>query len=375
MNQLVEWDKSNPYRIVGESDLLRLVVKELGKVARSDFNVLITGEPGVGKELAARSIHSRSQRSKGNFVAVNCGGISEGILQAELFGYVGGSFTDAHKTGRKGKVEGAAHGTLFLDEIGTISSQAQQALLRTLETKRVVRVGSYDEIPVDFRLVAATNADLEVEVREGRMRQDFYDRVNVVSFHLPPLRERREDIPLLVHYFVSRYCAELGIERKAFTTDAIKRLQGYEWPGNIRELENLVKRCTVLSEAREVTSVTIDDYLKKSTGPSPVSSKLALVQRIFEYGMKLEEVEELLVKEAITRTGGNQSQAAQLLGVSRDQFRYRMEHYGLLTPPPKRRAQQQGDYVSGNGNGNGTSGTSNPEKVVEIIPPPSSTSS
>ena len=223
----------------------------MDEVAPSSAPILITGETGVGKDLVARAIHLRSQRSFGPFVAVNCGALSESLLESELFGHEKGAFTGAVKT-RRGCLEMADNGTLFLDEIGEISTKMQISLLRVLEEKRFLRLGGSNSVSSDFRLITATHRDLPPLIKENQFREDFYYRINVITIHIPPLRERKEDIPVLSDHFLKRYVEETGKHLEGFTAKALEQLTSYSWPGNVRELKNVIERAVVIARGRMI---------------------------------------------------------------------------------------------------------------------------
>jgi len=291
------------------------VLRLISSVGPSDANVLITGEHGSGKEVAARTLHALSNRASRPLVAVNTGGLPEGIFESELFGHVKGAFTDA-KTDRIGRFELAHGGTLFLDEIANIPLSQQAKLLRVLESGEMERVGSSQTRRVDVRIVSATNADLNQEVSAGRFRQDLLFRLNTVEIQLPPLRERRQDIPLLAMYFLSRYAQRYRKPSKTFDPAAMQAMLEYAWPGNVRELDHAVERAVLLSSGEVVR---VSDLSLKAPRES--------TQRLEE--LSLEEVESLLIRKAIDRYGGNISQAAEALGLSRSALYRRLQKYGI----------------------------------------------
>jgi transcriptional regulator with PAS, ATPase and Fis domain len=279
--------------------------------------VLITGETGTGKELIARELHSRSQRAKHPFVTINCGAIPENLLESELFGHVRGAFTGA--VGNKlGRFQSADHGTLFLDEIGEMPLGLQVKILRALQEKVVVRVGDTRPETIDIRIVAATNRDLEVEMKAGRFREDLYYRLNVVHLHLPPLHDRGDDIVVLARYMVGRYAPEYGGRVRGLTPNAIAAIKRHRWPGNIRELENVIERA-VLMRGKGIIRLT--DLPKEILSPRSVTPKNTPIPRLPEDGTDLramlEAVEERMIGEALERTGGNKNRAAELLGMNR----------------------------------------------------------
>ncbi len=287
-------------RIVGRSPQMLDVFKTVARVAATRTNVLIIGESGTGKELVARSLHDRSPRSGKRFVTVNVSAIPEGLLESELFGHVRGAFTGAMST-RIGLFKEADQGTLFLDEIGDLSTPLQAKLLRVLQEHRIKPVGSDDEIEVDVRLVAATHQNLQNLVRTGRFREDLYYRLNVVKIELPPLRERRDDIELLIDHFLHHYAAEQGQVNKTFAPEAMRLLLAHQWPGNVRELANVIERAMVLSTSTVITaeSLRLDE-------PADATSLVTLDKMVERY-----------VDRVLEHTGGNYTQAATILGISR----------------------------------------------------------
>jgi two-component system, NtrC family, response regulator PilR len=314
--------------LVGSSRAMQQLYEMVARVADTRTNVLIQGESGTGKELVARAIHDQSERREQPFVAVNCGAIPENLLESELFGHVKGAFTGAVQS-KPGLFETAHRGTLFLDEIGELPPALQVKLLRVLQDRAVRRVGGTSDHQVDVRIVAATNRRLEEEVAAGRFREDLYYRLNVIQIGLPPLRERPEDIPLLVQHFVERYASEVGKAVRGFSDAALERLAGHAFPGNVRELENLVERAVALS-----TSETIGP---ESLPPSVLepASKAAAPKLPLE-GSNLDslvnEFERGLLEEALRQARGVKKRAAGLLGISFRSFRYRLEKLGMDEP-------------------------------------------
>jgi two-component system response regulator HydG len=293
--------------IIGSSPALRRVIDVATQAAPSQATVLVLGESGTGKELLARYIHERSARSRGPFVAVNCAAIPETILESELFGHERGAFTGA--TSKKdGRFAKAAGGTLFLDEIGELSPTVQVKLLRVLQEGEYEPLGG-NTARADVRIVAATNRDLVAEVAAGRFREDLYYRLNVIAITAPPLRARREDIPLLVDHFLGLYCAKNGRPRLQPTGGALQRLVDYSWPGNVRELENAIERAVVLSRSDALAEGDLPDHI--ATAPRSKTTQLT-----FEIGTPLEEIELRVIRETLRHTRGDKSVAAQLLGIS-----------------------------------------------------------
>jgi len=291
------------------------VLRLISSVGPSDANVLITGEHGSGKEVVARTLHALSNRASRPLVAVNTGGLSEGVFESELFGHVKGAFTDA-KVDRIGRFELAHGGTLFLDEIANIALAQQGKLLRVLESGEMERVGSSQTRRVDVRIISATNADLNQEVVAGRFRQDLLFRLNTVEIQLPPLRDRRQDIPLLALYFLNRYAERYRKPANTFDPAAMQAMLEYAWPGNVRELDHAVERAVLLSSG---DTLRVSDLSLRAPRES--------MQRLEE--LSLEEVESLLIRKAIDRYSGNISQAAEALGLSRSALYRRLQKYGI----------------------------------------------
>ena len=309
------------------------------KVAPSSSTVLILGESGTGKEVLAKYIHFCSKR-KGSFVPINCAAIPEELLEAELFGYEKGAFTGAIRS-KPGKFELANQGTIFLDEIGDLSPKLQAKLLRVIQEKQVERLGGDKAIKIEVRILAATNKDLEKEVKEGRFREDLFFRLNVIPIRLPPLRERKEDIPLLVKFFLKRLCEREGIEEKTITPEALEKLINYHWPGNIRELENLIERLVILSENNTigVEDLSISSLdLKFPMREGLIEKREALVKytlpEILEEGIELNkllrEIELYYLKRALEISKGTKTKAAKLLGLNRTTFIEKLKKYNLV---------------------------------------------
>jgi two-component system, NtrC family, response regulator AtoC len=321
--------QARPYsvdRIVGASKTIGDIKALLQKVAASPAStVLLTGESGTGKDLAAKVLHYASDRATRPFMNITCSALPEQILESELFGHERGAFTDARQQ-KRGLLESADGGTVFLDEIGEMAPGLQAKLLRFLEEKTFKRVGGIADIRVDVRVVAATNRQLEEEVRKGRFREDLYYRLNVLPIVLPPLRAHADDIPALVNYFIDSYNTEFRKRVRGITDDAMRRLQTYGWPGNIRELRNAVERAMLLVEGPELTA---DQF--------PVLSSVHRLSEGVELpptGIDLEQLERSLVVQALERSVWNQTKAATLLGLNRDQIRYRIEKFKLERPTP-----------------------------------------
>ncbi|MEP6835670.1 MAG: sigma-54 dependent transcriptional regulator [Gemmatimonas sp.] len=306
--------------LIAESSVMQPVLRLMERIGPSDANALITGEHGTGKEVVARWLHAASPRTQRSMVTVNLGGLADGVFESELFGHTKGAFTDA-KADRIGRFEMADGGTLFLDEIANMSLPQQAKLLRVLQSGELERVGSSKTRRVDVRLLSATNADLRVEVAAGRFREDLLFRLNTVEIHLPPLRERREDIPLLSAYFLKQHAKRYGKSVSGFQADAMKALLSYSWPGNVRELAHAIERATLLAD-HDV--VRINDL---ALGVSSNPSMAAAGQRMED--MSLEDVERVLITKALSRFQGNVSLAAQALGLSRSALYRRLQRHGL----------------------------------------------
>jgi DNA-binding NtrC family response regulator len=301
--------------LVAESPAMRPVLEVISRVGPSDANVLITGENGTGKGVVAKLLHRLSLRAEKPFISVNTGGLSEGIFESELFGHVRGAFTDA-KADRAGRFELAETGTLFLDEIGNIPLAQQAKILRTVETGEFERVGSSRTYKADVRLISATNADLAAEVAAGKFRQDLFFRLNTIHLHLPPLRERREDIELLAAHFLERHRTRYHKALTGFDSAALQAMLAHLWPGNVRELDHAVERGVLMARDNVIHAFDL--------GLNAVG---AAVPRIEE--MSLEEVEAFLIRKSLARCGGNARQAAEVLGLSRSAFYRRLEKYGI----------------------------------------------
>jgi DNA-binding NtrC family response regulator len=306
--------------IIGASPAMTEAKSLLGRVAASPAStVLLTGETGTGKDLAAKVVHYNSDRAARAFVNITCSALPEQLLESELFGHERGAFTDARQQ-KRGLFETADGGTVFLDEIGEMTVGLQAKLLRFLEEKTFKRVGGLADIRVDVRVVAATHRNLEEEVRTGRFREDLFYRLQVMPVHLPPLRDRRGDVQLLAAFYIDRFNREFRKRVRGLTPAAQALLEQYQWPGNVRELRNAIERAMLLMEREWLEP---DDFTTLTRSVTPTSFKLP------PDGLKLEEVERQLLVQALERAGGNQTRAAQLLGLNRDQVRYRIEKFGL----------------------------------------------
>lgn len=320
-------DRSDFRALIGSSAVMEELFLLVRKVADSDATVLITGESGTGKELVARSLHAQSSRRDGPFVAINCAAIPRDLLESELFGHVKGAFTGAAKD-KTGKFLQANNGTLFLDEVGELPLELQPKLLRTIQERLVEPVGDGRPQRLDVRIVAATNRDLEQAAAEGLFREDLYYRLAVVPLHLPPLRARRDDIPLLVRHF----CAKHGGAGVSFDQSALHLLNSYPWPGNVRELENLVERLLIMRNGTIITSADVPDKIRRSGLPDTIGSQTVI--NLPDDGYPLEQLEREVVVQALEHTSWNQTAAARFLRIPRHTLLYRMEKYAI-TPPEK----------------------------------------
>ncbi len=310
--------------IIGDSEPMQAVLSLVQRVAPSDTTVLIRGESGTGKELIARAIHHTSGRANGAMVSVNCAALPETLLEAELFGHEKGAFTGA-VTARRGRFEMAQGGSLFLDEIGDMPPHLQVKLLRALQERQIERLGSSRPIPVDVRLIAATHRDLETMVKHGTFRDDLYYRLNVVTITIPPLRDRRADIPPLLDHFVARFTRATGKAIRGLTREARDVLLRYGYPGNVRELENLVERAVVLTRDDVIGLGDLPSVLTPSASAAPDGASLPAA---------VGGLERRMILDALERTGGVQTRAAELLGVSERVLRYKLQKYGLEVGPP-----------------------------------------
>ena len=312
--------------LIGRSPAMLQLKDQIRQIAGSTSTVLVTGESGTGKELVARAIHFSSPRSQEPFVSVNCMALNPGVLESELFGHEKGSFTGAVAM-RRGRFEQASGGTLFLDEVGELTPELQVKLLRVLQERRFERVGGSEEIEVDIRIVAATNKDLMPLVQAGTFREDLYYRLNVVHIPIPPLRERREDIPLLVAHFAEKAAKENGIPPKTFSTEALNHLSGYEWPGNIRQLQNVVERCLVLVPGDVITLEDLPAAIRDEEAQFKSAVDLLPVQ--LDLADTLERIEAALIRRALVRADFVQAKAAELLGISKSLMQYKLKKYSI----------------------------------------------
>lgn len=322
--------------IIGKSQKMKEVFKMIGRAASSDATVFITGESGTGKELVARALYMSSKRSKGPFIAVNCAAIPKELIESELFGYEKGAFTGATEL-REGKFELADGGTLFLDEIGDMDVSLQAKLLRVIQEREFYRIGGRIPIKVDVRIITATNQDIDSAIREKRFREDLYHRLNVITISLPPLRERREDIPILAKHFLKRFSNELNSNVKNITDDAIDILKSHEWKGNVRELENIIKRAIVISSSDSIISEHLPfnaDLRLKAAAKSNTDFILAKVQDTIGkgnlYNEIIGEVEKELLGVILKKTEWNQLKAAEILGINRNTLSRKIKELGIV---------------------------------------------
>jgi two-component system response regulator AtoC len=322
-------------RIVGNSPAMQEVYKTVGKVAKADATVLITGESGTGKELVAEALHYNSNRRSGPIVKVSCAALPETLLEAELFGHEKGSFTGA-MTQRRGRFEMADKGTIFLDEIGEMSLPMQTKLLRVLQERKIERVGSSLPIKVDIRIICATNKDLQRQVEQQKFRDDLFYRLNVINIHMPPLRDRKEDIPALVEHFLAKHRYSATAQPAAISEEALKRLMEYEWPGNVRELENVVERAVVLSRGQIITSRELPFGDHEAGEHEEEGGDEVSVEKSF-FKKSVAQFEKDLIMKALRDANGNRSKAAEMLGIYRRLLYAKIKEYGLEGYPPKGR--------------------------------------
>jgi len=313
---------------IGSSPAIRRTLEMVPRLAATPSTILITGESGTGKELLARAIHAFSAHANGPFLSVNCGALPEGLLESELFGHVRGAFTGAVRD-HAGLFAEAEGGTLLLDEVGELTPPTQVKLLRVLQERRVRPVGSSQETEVDVRVLAATNRDLEEAVKERGFREDLFYRLNVLHLHLPPLRQRGEDLPQLARHFVERTCAAFSTPAKRLTPDALRVLRAYPWPGNVRELENIIERTVALEASEIISSGSLPEHLRGGPGGPPIEQS-----SLPEEGLDLEEYLDnmrlSLMRQALEKTGGQQKKASELLRMSYRAFRYHADKLGLV---------------------------------------------
>jgi len=314
--------------IIGIDPRMREVFRVMAKVAEANATVLISGESGTGKELAARAIHRRSARADGPFVAVNCSAIPRDLVEAEFFGHEKGAFTDAHES-RPGKFELASGGTLFLDEVGDLAPDAQAKLLRALEERKVTRIGGAKPIPVDVRVVAATNKDLFRAVKSGRFRSDFYWRINVVSISIPPLRERGQDLPLLLDHLLDRFQREMQSDVKSISPEARRLILGYAWPGNVRELENVLCRAVILCDGNVITADDLPPRIRSEEDEEETDTPAEELKLADAVNEAVARVEKRLIASRMARYHNNRTATADSLGISRKTLFTKMHEHNL----------------------------------------------
>ncbi len=310
--------------ILAKSARMQEIFRTITKIAEYKTTVLVTGESGVGKELVARAIHRRSTRRGGPFVAVNCGAIPENLLESELFGHKKGAFTDAVND-RRGLFEEATTGTLFLDEIGELPLGLQVKLLRVLEDEKIRRLGDARDVQVDVRIITATHRDLHNETKAGRFREDLFYRLNVLAIHCPPLRERRDDIPLLIDHFVAKNNTRLGTSIRGLDTETRRLLYEYAWPGNVRELENTIERAMVLAEGEQIIAADLPERIREAR--DPVQVQLASGELSVKKTTRI--IEEILIRRALQKTKGNRTRAAEVLEISHRALLYKIKDYQI----------------------------------------------
>jgi DNA-binding NtrC family response regulator len=311
--------------MIGKSKAMQEVYALIEKSAGTDSTVLITGESGTGKEMAARALHLLSRRGDNPFVSINCAALPENLLESELFGHARGSFTGA-VADKKGMFEVATRGTLFLDEVGETSPWTQVKLLRALQERKIRRVGGTEEIPVDVRIIAATNLDLKQRIEEGKFREELYYRLNVIAFEMPPLRKRTEDIPLLVNHFLQKYCQQMGKKMKRVAPEVINYFELYAWPGNVRELENVIERVVAIEDRETVTGASLP---REIVFPPKKETRQVLIPPNFNLITHLDDVSKRYISEARVLAGGNLRKTASLLGLSYRSLRHLIEKHGL----------------------------------------------
>ena len=324
--------------IVGKSAVMQKTVQVIQRVAASASTVLISGESGTGKELAARAIHDLSPRRKGRFVSINCGAIPETLLESELFGYEKGAFTGAYKS-TPGLFLEADHGTLFLDEIGELPLAMQVKLLRVLQDHRIRPVGAQHDFETDVRIIAATNQDLQALVADKKFREDLYYRIAVIPIPIPPLRDHREDIPILVQHFIVKFCAQLGLPPKKVSVDAMRILENYSWPGNVRELENVIERAAALEPGEVLRLSSLPGHMTALPLPLPAASLTELPEDGLHLPQHLDALAKHFILQALERADWNQTKAAAILHMTFRSFRYYVKKFkikDLYSPPDDR---------------------------------------
>jgi DNA-binding NtrC family response regulator len=317
--------------IIGNSKVMQEIFQLVETISSTNSTVLITGETGTGKELVAKAIHFNSQRRDQKIVSINCGAIPETLLESELFGHVKGAFTGAHQT-RLGRFEQAHKGTIFLDEIGNMSQALQVKLLRVLQEREFERLGGAETIKVDVRIIAATSANLKELVEQNEFRSDLYYRLNVIPIHLPSLKERREDIPLLTKHFIEKYCHYSNLELKSLSQETIRKLMSYNWPGNIRQLENAIERAVALVGTRNIILPSDLPGEVQKTNANLVLSEIYIPDEGVNFNTEVSNVEKELIVQSLKKSGGNKKQAAKLLHLKRTTLIEKLKRLNMLDP-------------------------------------------
>lgn len=318
-------EKYNFENMIGKSRIMREIYTLIEKTATTDSTVLITGDSGTGKEMAARAIHLLSRRRDYPFVSINCAALPENLLESELFGHTKGSFTGA-VADKKGMFEVAHRGVIFLDEVGEMSPWTQVKVLRALQEKKVRRVGGTEEIPVDVWIIAATNQDLKERIKEGKFREELFYRLNVISFEMPPLRKRKEDIPLLVSHFLQKYCEKMGKKMKRLAPEVVNAFEAYAWPGNVRELENIIERIVAIEDRETITASCLPQEM---LSPQIMEDAQPVLNPGFCLADYIDELSKKYLHEAKLAANGNLKKAATLLGISYRSLRYLMKKYNM----------------------------------------------
>jgi len=327
LRQAVE-ERYKFWNLIGKSPPMQRVYDLVEKVSQTKANVLITGESGTGKELVAKAVHYNSTRKDRSFVTLNCGAIPENLLESELFGHMKGSFTGAIAN-KRGLLEMAENGTLFMDEIGELPLPLQVKMLRVIQEREFKRVGGTEDIKVDVRIISASNQDLQQKVALGTFREDLFYRLNVIQIKIPPLRERKEDIPLLVNHFVRKYSADTGKEIEGVSPEALELLLGYDFPGNVRELENIIERSITLETSPTIAERHIRSYLNERMISKSIPPSLEIPDEGMDLNQVVEDLEKAFILKALEHTGGVKKKAAEILGMNFRAMRYKLAKYGL----------------------------------------------
>lgn len=318
-------EKYSLANMIGKNPEMQKMYSLIEKISDSDSTILVRGESGTGKEIVARAIHYYSRRKEMPFVSINCGALPENLLESELFGHVKGSFTGAISN-KKGLFEVAETGSLFLDEVGEMSPVIQVKLLRSLQERKIRRVGGTGEIPIDVRIIAATNQDLKKKISEGLFREDLFYRLNVISFEIPPLRKRKDDLPLLINHFLKHYCEKRGGKLKRLAPEVINVFEAYSWPGNVRELENVIERIVAIEERETITVGSLPEEL---AAPQTRQDTSFLMEPDFDLNSTLDQITKQYVKHALLMSNGQLKEAAILLGLNYRSMRYLVEKHGM----------------------------------------------